>query len=342
MGCLRPPARAARGSAGARPRGASRRWRASGRRRERVTMASSRSDCLTGLVQPGGEALGTRVRSPRRRPADVSRMTFGAPAGRRARSARRAEAVDVGHQRVGQHQVERRPAARGSPQRGAALADGRGRHLPAARISDRMSRLVALSSTTSTGRSRRLSPAERGAPASAARCRSARRNGTGCRAGLALEPDPPVHHLDELRRDGQAEAGAAVAARRRGVGLHERAEDLRCLSWRDADAGVAHREAQAHVVVAALVDARHVDDDLAASVNLMALPTRLRMICRRRPGSPTSASGTSGAMRHAARDPSLGAWRQQLDASSTVSRSGTAHARASAAAPRSSRRRGCR
>ena len=81
-------------------------------------------------------------------------------------------------------------------------------------------------------------------------------------AGLALEPETAAHHLDELRRDGETEAGAAVPACRRGVGLDERPEDLPALVLGNADARVAHRAAEQHLVVAPLGH-RDLDADLA-------------------------------------------------------------------------------
>src|SRR5207249_3151158 len=44
-------------------------------------------------------------------------------------------------------------------------------------------------------------------------------------AGLALDPDAPAHQLTQTLADGQAEAGPAVAARRRHVDLAERLEE---------------------------------------------------------------------------------------------------------------------
>ena len=41
----------------------------------------------------------------------------------------------------------------------------------------------------------------------------------------ALDPDPPLHHAHQFRRDGQAETGTAVLARRRRVPLLERLKD---------------------------------------------------------------------------------------------------------------------
>ena len=82
-------------------------------------------------------------------------------------------------------------------------------------------------------------------------------------AWLAVEPETAAHHLDELRRDGETETGAAVAARRRGVSLDERSENLPPLLLGDPDAGVAHGAAQHHLVLVALGHG-DLDTDLAA------------------------------------------------------------------------------
>src|SRR4030095_10657092 len=63
-------------------------------------------------------------------------------------------------------------------------------------------------------------------------------------ADLALHPDGPAHHLGEALADGKAEAGAAVAACRRGVQLAERLEESVHAVGRDADAGVPDREVE--------------------------------------------------------------------------------------------------
>ena len=82
-------------------------------------------------------------------------------------------------------------------------------------------------------------------------------------ARLALDPDAPAHQFDQLRGDGQAEPRAAVAARRRRVGLHEGAEDLPLLVGRHADAGVRHGELRDRAVSRQHGPTRDVDDDLA-------------------------------------------------------------------------------
>ena len=62
-------------------------------------------------------------------------------------------------------------------------------------------------------------------------------------ARLALGADRSAHQLDQLAGDREAEAGAAVVARRRGVGLRERLEHAVERSRVDADAGVGDLEA---------------------------------------------------------------------------------------------------
>ena len=80
--------------------------------------------------------------------------------------------------------------------------------------------------------------------------------------GWLVEPETTAHHLDELRRDGETEAGAAVPARRRRVGLDERSEDLPPLVLGNPDAGVAHGAAQHDGVLVAL-GRGDLDTDLA-------------------------------------------------------------------------------
>jgi hypothetical protein len=58
-----------------------------------------------------------------------------------------------------------------------------------------------------------------------------------------VEADLAAEEMGELAADREPEAGAAVAARRAGIGLLERLEDDLLLLGRDADAGVADREA---------------------------------------------------------------------------------------------------
>ena len=107
----------------------------------------------------------------------------------------------------------------------------------------------------------------------------------------------PAHQGHQPGGDGQAQAGAAVLPRGRGVRLLEGLEDPLLLVGRDADAGVAHREAQADSPPSGGGPRRRLPrarPPRPSSVNLMALPTRLSSTWRSRPASPTRASGTSG------------------------------------------------
>jgi hypothetical protein len=58
-----------------------------------------------------------------------------------------------------------------------------------------------------------------------------------------------AHQLSQLLRGGQPQAGAAVLSRGRGVHLAELVEEQAELGCRNADARVAHREAEQHVVL---------------------------------------------------------------------------------------------
>ena len=86
----------------------------------------------------------------------------------------------------------------------------------------------------------------------AARGRARERDGrtrTAAAARAGLDADLAAHQLDELLRDREAETGAAVVARGRGVRLREGLEQAVEAALTDSDAGVAHLEAD-HVPVA--------------------------------------------------------------------------------------------
>ena len=97
-----------------------------------------------------------------------------------------------------------------------------------ASISSRMRRFVALSSTTSTRRpSSAVRPVRPAAsPRPCGRSKTAVKWNVLPRPDLALDPQPAAHQLDQAARDGQTQARAAEAARRRAVGLRERLEDV--------------------------------------------------------------------------------------------------------------------
>ena len=107
-----------------------------------------------------------------------------------------------------------------------------------------MRRLIALSSTTRID----LPVSSAGMPAAGAPRRHVgglggdREVEGGALALDALHPHRAAHQLGETLADGEAEAGAAVLARRRRVELAELLEQLVRPVGRDADAGVAHGE----------------------------------------------------------------------------------------------------
>ena len=71
-------------------------------------------------------------------------------------------------------------------------------------------------------------------------------------AGFALHAGAAAHQLGQTPHDGQAQPGAAVAARGRAVDLGEGLEQLRLFVGRDAYAAVPHRKFQQGQVVIAL------------------------------------------------------------------------------------------
>ena len=219
------------------------------------------------------------------------------------------EAVDLGHVGVDQHQRNGRPAAARLAQQRQRLGrpDGvaRGRMLPVAEHLGEDRRLVALSSTTSTGRpcssierrralgdARRLRPSCRPSPKRAVKWNVLPR------PTLALDPDPPAHQLDQPRRDGQPQARAAEAPRGRGVGLLEGLEDARPACRRGMPMPVS-RTAKCSVDAVAVGAAGSACRSTSSttsprSVNLIALPTRLTTTCRSRPRIADQSVGHVG------------------------------------------------
>ncbi len=128
-----------------------------------------------------------------------------------------------------------------------------------------------------------------------------------CRSNLAVnqkvDPAPgslstpisPAHQLDQALGDGQAEAGAAEAAGRGGVGLRERLEQRVGLLRRECRCRCRAPRTAASPRRPTPRPARRVTATSPRSVNLTALPSRLMSTWRSRPGSPRSADGTSGS-----------------------------------------------
>ena len=141
----------------------------------------------------------------------------------------------------------------------------------------------------------------------------AQRQVEGERAALPVdagEPDFAAEQHGQLAADGQAEAGAAVFARRAGVGLLEGLEDEPLLLRRDADAGVLDGEGDDLLGVARARGDRALQPCVAkptrtstwpCAVNLTALESRFLRICCRRFESLSMQRGRSSAKLHVER-----------------------------------------
>ena len=167
----------------------------------RRAMASNKFRLLDRLDQVGGDAqlpAAGHVARLAGRGQHHHRRSGPAP-GRWLDALGQGEAVHLRHEGVEQHQRERLAGRRRLPQGGqrrrAAVHRQAGRMPQLPSTSSRMRRLVALSSTTSTGR-----PCRRPAGAAADRGHRAGRQAEAGRevegaalAGLALDPDPAAH-----------------------------------------------------------------------------------------------------------------------------------------------------
>ena len=142
-----------------------------------------------------------------------------------------------------------------------------------ASISSRMRRFVALSSTTSTRNPSSARGFASGAalPGGLGLVERRREEERAAAAFRALDPEAPAHELDEPQGNRQTQSGAAIAPRRRAVGLREGLKDLRLLLRRNADAGVADGKVERHAIGAHGLNA-DAQDDLPSVVNLTALP----------------------------------------------------------------------
>ena len=120
------------------------------------------------------------------------------------------------------------------------------------------------------------------------------------RPGFALHPEAPAHQPHELRRDRQAKSGTAIRARRGAVGLREGSK-IRCCRSSGMPMPVSVTEncrttstgSTGSTGVAACCVTRSTTSPCC--VNLMAFPSRLTRICRRRPESPLTACGISAS-----------------------------------------------
>src|SRR6516165_6441910 len=81
-------------------------------------------------------------------------------------------------------------------------------------------------------------------------------------AGLALDHDVAAHHLTEAPADGEPKPGAAVFARRRGVGLRELLKQLGYLLRRHSNSRVGDRDG--NPIAAIFLSLARIDRDGAA------------------------------------------------------------------------------
>ena len=56
----------------------------------------------------------------------------------------------------------------------------------------------------------------------------------------ALDPNPSAHQLDQVRADGQTQAGTAVTPRARSIGLDERIKYVGLFLRRNSDTGIGN------------------------------------------------------------------------------------------------------
>ena len=190
----------------------------------------------------------------------------GGQLGALADARRQRQPLGVGHARVDEHHLDRPPGGDAVPEgvhRRHPVAHRDRVHAPAAQpgVEQLTVRWVVVDDegADAADEARRRQARRLGG---LGRPAEARAEGEGAApARLALDGELPVHERDELRRDGEAEAGAPVLARRRRVLLLEGAEDRRLLLAGDADAGVAHREAHADLAAAAHRRRRELDPD---------------------------------------------------------------------------------
>ena len=274
--------------------------------------ALSRSECLTGLVTKAAMPSSRQRDAPRlpvRRATASGRSPAGSGQARWTCSARANPSVP-GMPASIKHQAGKAGRA-ASALTSSSTASSRGPRPRAAERpvrrawSSRMCRLVALSSTTSTGSLSQ--PASRSGEPGGGLRRSRPKRAVKWNVlplpGFALDPDAcrpsAPTRCDEMARPRPVPPYLRVvepSACTNGSKIGS------LLLRRDADAGVADARSAGHghselgdgvLPFRASVSGIRVTATTTSpwSVNLMALPTRLTRICRSRPGSPTQAVG---------------------------------------------------
>ena len=310
---------------GARPPRAARVRRGAGAGAIVSRSASRRSDCFTGLLSRAAMARSACRRSGRcGTPADVSRITFvdaswAAPRISRATSDPSTPGICASMSATAQGA----PAAAASrsiamPAPAVSAAPGTARHSRSTPSSTVW--VVRLSSTMSTRRPRSPSGTGVSWPGPSARAnRSANEKRLPCPAALASEMRPPISSTSWA----EMVSPSPVPPKRRVVDASACTNGPKichCLSGA-TPMPVSDTAKRSDASCAVTAWAATSTTTSPCSVNLTAFPTRLRITCRRRPGSPSRASGTAAAIRHA--NSSCFSWAcgpSNFTASSTVSR----------------------
>ena len=156
---------------------------------------------------------------------------------------------------------------------------------------------------------------------------------------LSTQIRPPPSSTSRGR--SPAQAGAAVLARGRTVGLVESLEDGLLLAPAESRFRCRGRRSATHAVAVATRPSTSTALS-PRSVNLMALPSRFSRTWRKRPGSPTSAFGTFRRHPRSAPDPSQRPGSDGVTALANVVAQRKRLRSSRACRPRSWRNRGCR
>ena len=161
---------------------------------------------------------------------------------------------------------------------------------------------------------------------------------------LSIVTSPPMSDGEPLA-DHQPEPGAAVALRRRRLGLRELLEQPALLLVGEPDAGVDDGELDGLHPVAGSLTTRASPRSPPTSVNFTALDRKLLRIWRMRSGSPTWAGGELRSSQCARQPQPLGRGgvdeRRDGGLDDVAQREGRRR-RSRACRPRSSRSRACR
>ncbi len=279
------------------------------RGRNVLIRAWNSSGCRTGLVRHAAIPRDRHRVSSSGWPADdrISRARPSRSGSARIRSVRANPSIPgiMMSIRATAKGCARRAATRSTSRATGPASTVVGRAPQWIRISSRIRRLVALSSTTSTGR-----PPKRGWTCSP---RHVSTSGWGSKRAVKWKVLPRPTSLSTQIRPPISATSWAEIAKPSPVPPYQRVIDPSacangskmtcCFSGGMPMPVSTTAKCRPTSCLLHLVRRSTAMTTSPRSVNLMALPTRLTTICRSRPGSPINASGTSGAMRQASSSP---------------------------------------